>query len=194
MSQLKTPIEISAKHLHLCQEHVDILFGKNYQLTKKRELSQKNYFVTEETVEVIGSKGSDNFSILIPLRKKTQVELAITDAIKLGLDQYIRDSGDIKNTGSCILKGPKGQVKLEEGVIIAARHIHMNTNLAAENGLKDGDHVSVEIEGERALIFKKVTIRTDESFNITMHIDTDEGNAANINNKKLTYGKITKED
>jgi putative phosphotransacetylase len=150
----------------------------------------KGYYVTEETVEVVGKKGSANFSILVPLRSQSQVEIAITDAIKLGLDQHIRESGDLEGSGSCLLKGPQGEVTLSQGVIIAARHIHMNTKMAEENNLKSGDYVNVLVEGARALVFNKVLIRTDDNFDITMHIDTDEGNAANLNNKKIFYGKI----
>lgn len=188
----QVPIEISARHIHLTHEHVEILFGEGYQLSNKRELSQKGYFVANERVEVIGKRSSASFGILTPLRKQTQIELAVTDAVKLGLDVCVRMSGDLAGSASCILKGPKGEFELKEGVIVAKRHIHMNDKLAEEIGIQDQDIVSVKIEGERGLTFDQVVVRTDPSFDITMHIDTDEGNALNINNKMRTKGIILK--
>lgn len=188
-NEIKIPIEVSARHIHLTQEHVEILFGEGYQLTHKKELSQPGYFVTQETVEVIGSKSSANFSILTPLRKQTQIEVAITDAVKLGIPIFLRDSGDLAGTGSCTIKGPKGQIELEEGVIVARRHIHCNDEYAAKLNVKDKDFIDVVVDTDRPLVFKKVLVRTDPSFGLTMHIDTDEGNAANINNKNQTFGR-----
>ena len=188
-NDIKIPIEVSAKHAHLCQEHVDILFGKGYQLTNKAELSQKGYFVANERVEVVGSKSGADFGILLPLRDKSQIEVAITDAIKLGLDIVLRDSGDLEGSGACILRGPEGEIALSEGVIVARRHIHMNDEDAKQLGVKDKDHISVSVDGDRALIFEDVLIRTDPTFSTSMHIDTDEGNAANINNKTKSFGK-----
>lgn len=186
---VKIPIEVSARHLHLTREHVDILFGEGYELTAKRELSQKGYYVANETVEIIGKKSSANFGILFPLRSKTQVELAITDTIKLGINPVIRNSGDLVGSASCILKGPKGELELKEGVIVAARHIHVSPEYANKLGVKNDEFMNVKVEGERPLIFERVLVRVDPSFGISMHIDTDEGNAANINNKIQTFGK-----
>ena len=188
--EVKVPIEVSARHLHLTQEDVDILFGDGYQLTNKRELSQKGYYVARERVEVVGKKASASFGILTPLRNRTQVELAITDAIKLGIDVCVRMSGDLAGSAACTLRGPNGEIELKEGVIIAKRHIHMSDRLAAELGISEDDEVSVKIEGDRGVVFDHVAIRTDPTFDITMHIDTDEGNATNINNKNLTYGTL----
>lgn len=189
---VKVPIEVSARHVHLTQDHVDILFGVGYQLINKRELSVKGYFVAEERVEVIGKKTSASFGILTPLRNQTQVEMAITDAIKLGVDVCIRMSGDLADSAACTLRGPKGEVRLEEGAIVAGRHIHMNDELALELGINDHDEVSVKIDCDRGVTFDHVVIRTDPAFDITMHIDTDEGNAINVNNKNLTYGILIK--
>ena len=190
--EIKVPIEVSARHLHLTQDHVDVLFGKGYQLRNKRELSQKGYYVAEERVEVVGKKAAASFGILTPLRSQTQVEMAITDAIKLGVDECIRMSGDLAGSARCTLKGPKGEVELEEGVIIAQRHIHMNDGLATELGINDHDEVCVKIDCDRGVVFDHVVVRTDPTFDITMHIDTDEGNAINVDNKNLTYGVLIK--
>ncbi len=188
-TEVKIPIEVSAKHIHLTQDDVDTLFGKGYQLTNKKELSQPGYFVTNEKVEVIGSKGSANFSILIPLRSQTQVEVAITDAIKLGLDVCVRDSGNLAGSAPCKLKGPAGEIDLKEGVIVARRHIHLNDDYASQLNVKDKEFIKVKVEGERGLTFENVLVRVDPSFSNSMHIDTDEGNAVNINNKTQTFGK-----
>ena len=191
--EVKVPLEVSARHVHLTQEHVDVLFGSvGYQLTTKRELSVKGYFVAEERVEVIGKKSSASFGILTPLRSATQVEMAITDAVKLGIEAPTRMSGDLAGSGTCMLRGPHGEIELKEGVIIAKRHIHMNDQLAKELGINDHEEVSVRAEGERGVVFENVTVRTDPAFDITMHIDTDEGNAINVNNKNLTYGVLIK--
>jgi len=188
--QVKVPIEVSARHLHLCPEHVEILFGKDYVLTNKRELSQKGYFVTVERVEVIGDKASALFSILTPLRKKTQIEMALTDARKLGVKPVLRMSGNLEGSAPIKLKGPAGELALSEGAIIAKRHIHMSTDLADEMGLKTGDEVSVQVPGERGGVLNHVVISADPTFDLTMHIDTDEGNA--IDASPETYGFIIK--
>ena len=194
MKELKIPIEVSARHLHLTQEDVEILFGAGYHLTNKRELSQKGYFVAEERVEVVGKKASASFGILTPLRGQTQVEMAITDAIKLGIDICMRMSGDLAGSAGCVLKGPVGEITLEEGVIIAQRHIHINDELAKEHGIGNDDIVRVKIEGERGVIFDNVAVRTDPTFDITMHIDTDEGNGIGVSNVDLTYGVLVREE
>jgi len=189
-NELTVPIEVSARHLHLTKEHVEILFGAGYELQNKRELSQKGYYVASERVEVVGEKASASFGILTPLRKQTQVEMSITDAIKLGVKPCIRMSGDLKNSASCKLRGPKGELILEEGVIIAKRHIHMNDELAKTYNISDDDNVSVKISGDRGVTLDHVVVRLDPTFDITMHIDTDEANAINVNNKNLSYGIV----
>jgi len=181
---MKVPVAVSARHLHLNQKDLDILFGEGYELTYKKELSQPGQYACNERVEVVGSKGSLSMTILAPLRPDTQVEMSVTDARKIGVDVVARDSGDIKGSARALLKGPKGEVEIKEGVIIAKRHIHMSPAEAESLGIKDKDHVDVLVEGEdeRSLIFKHCLIRTNPDFSADMHIDTDEGNAAGVYN------------
>jgi len=193
MKELRTPIEVSARHIHLAQDHVDVLFGAGYQLANKRELSQKGYFVAEERVEVIGTKSSMSLGILTPLRSQSQIEISITDARKLGIEPIMRMSGDLAGSAGCVLRGPKGELTLEEGVIVAKRHIHMNDELAKEHGISDHEEVTVKIGGERGLIFDHVVVRTDPTFDITMHIDTDEGNAIHATSSQ-TFGTVIKRE
>jgi putative phosphotransacetylase len=172
-------VETSARHVHLSQEHLDILFGKGYSLTVKKDLSQPGQYACAERVEVVGSKKSlPGVSILGPVRKASQVELSLTDARSIGVDAPIRESGDTAGSGSCKLVGPCGEVELSEGVIAAKRHIHMTTADAAEFDVKDKDVVSVAVESNgRSLTFGDVVVRVSDSFALAMHIDTDESNA-----------------
>lgn len=172
-------VETSARHVHLSQEHLDILFGKGYTLTVKKDLSQPGQYACAERVEVVGAKKSlPGVSILGPVRPASQVELSLTDARSIGVDAPIRESGDIAGTGSCKLVGPCGEVELAEGVIAAKRHIHMTPADAAEFDVKDKDVVSVRIDTDgRALTFGDVVVRVSEKFALAMHIDTDESNA-----------------
>ena len=172
-------VEISARHLHLSQEHLDILFGAGHQLTSKKALSQPGQFACEEKVEVVGPKGSLKMSVLGPVRPATQVEISLTDARSIGVKAPIRESGVVEGSGACKLVGPAGEVTLEKGVIAAKRHIHMTPADAAQCDVKDKDVVSVKIETEgRSLIFGDVVCRVNENFALAMHIDTDESNAA----------------
>ncbi|VBB07904.1 phosphate propanoyltransferase [Lucifera butyrica] len=181
MSNVKIPVGISARHVHVTREHLDILYGEGYQLTVKKDLSQPGQFAAEETVDIVTEKGSfKGVRILGPERKKTQIEIALTDALKLKISPPVRDSGDISNSPGITLVGPKGSVTVEEGVIAAGRHIHMTPADAGKLGLKDKDIVKVAVPGERALIFDQVLIRVNENFYLEMHVDTDEGNAAKI--------------
>ena len=175
------PIGVSARHIHLTQEHVEILFGKGYQLTKKKEL-MGGQFASNEVVTIVGLKlrAIENVRVLGPVRSKSQVEISATDAIKLGVKAPIRPSGDIKGSAAIAVVGPKGVVYLEEGCIIAKRHIHMSPKDAQTAGVKDGDIVSVKADNERGTVFNHVQIRVDDSFTLEMHIDTDEANAAKI--------------
>ena len=181
---MKVPVAVSARHLHLSQKDLDALFGEGYQLTYKKELSQPGQYACNERVEVIGPKGSLTMTILAPLRSDTQVEMSVTDARKIGIEVFARDSGDIKGSAGAKLKGPAGEIDIKEGVIIAKRHIHMSPAEAESIGIKDKDHVDVLIEGEdqRSLVLKHVLIRTNPDFSADMHIDTDEGNAAGVYN------------
>lgn len=175
------PIGVSARHVHLTQEHVEVLFGKGYQLTKKKEL-MGGQFASNEVVTIVGLKlrAIENVRILGPVRKKSQVEVAATDAIRLGVKAPVRESGDVAGSAPIAIVGPKGVVYLDEGCIVAKRHVHMSPRDAQAAGVKDGDIVSVRVDNERGTIFNEVKIRVDESFTLEMHIDTDEGNAAQV--------------
>ncbi len=175
------PVGVSARHVHLTQEDVETLFGKGYSLTKKKELMGGQY-AAEECVTIVGLKlrAMENVRILGPVRKASQVEISATDSIKLGIKAPIRESGDIKNSAPIALVGPKGVVYLNEGCIIAKRHIHMSPKDAQAAGVKNGDIVSVKTENDRGIIFNHVLIRVDDSYTLEMHIDTDEANAASI--------------
>ena len=182
------PVGVSARHIHLTKNHVEQLFGKGYELTKKKDL-MGGQFAANETVTIVGLKlrAIENVRILGPVRKASQVEVSATDAIKLGVKVPIRESGNIKGSAAIAVVGPKGAIYLDEGCIIAKRHIHMSPSDALAAGLKDGDIVSVKVEDERETVFHQVQIRVDESFTLEMHIDTDEANAA-----KITCGQMVK--
>ena len=175
-------VEISARHVHVSEEHLEILFGKGYKLTPKKDLSQPGQFACEERVTVVGTKRElKGVSILGPCRKATQVELSLTDARSIGVSAPIRESGDTAGSGACKLVGPCGEVELTEGVIGAKRHIHMTPEDAEKYGIKDSQIVSVKIPTEgRALIFGDVVARVSPSYALAMHLDTDEANAAGI--------------
>ncbi len=175
-------VEISARHVHVSEEHLEILFGKGYKLTPKKDLSQPGQFACEERVTVVGTKRElKGVSILGPCRKATQVELSLTDARSIGVSAPIRESGDTAGSGACKLVGPCGEVELTEGVIGAKRHIHMTPEDAEKYGIKDTQIVSVKIPTEgRALIFGDVVARVSPSYALAMHLDTDEANAAGI--------------
>lgn len=172
-------VETSARHVHVTEETLEILFGKGYQLTKKKDLSQPGQFACEERVQVIGPKNSfPAVSILGPTRSADQVELSASDARSIGVAAPVRESGDIAGSGACKLVGPKGEVELKEGVIIAKRHIHMTPEDAENYGVKDKQVVSVKIDSpERSLVFGDVVVRVSPKFKLAMHIDTDESNA-----------------
>ena len=172
-------VETSARHVHVTKEHLDILFGEGYELTKKKDLSQPGQFACNERVAVIGAKGQfPAVSILGPVRTATQVEISASDARTLGVAAPVRESGDIAGSAPCRLVGPKGEVEINEGVIVAKRHIHMTPADAENFGVKDKDVVSVKIDSpERSLVFGDVVVRVSEKFALAMHIDTDESNA-----------------
>ena len=184
MTKPKIPIGISARHLHISQEHLDILYGKGHQLKPVKDLGQPGQYACEETVDLVTEKGSfKKVRILGPVRPKTQVELALTDAMKLGLKIPVRDSGDHTGSPGLTIVGPQGEVKLEAGVIAACRHIHMTPTDATAYGVKDKQFVSVRVGDEdRCLIFDKVLVRVHDTFALEMHLDTDEGNAAAAKN------------
>jgi len=178
----KIPIAISARHVHLTRETVDILFGKDYELTPFKPLSQPGQFAANETVTLVGPRNKiEKVRILGPLRSKDQVEISKTDEFFLGIDAPVRESGNVAGSPGIILDGKAGTTTIKEGVIVAWRHIHMHPNDAAVFGVQDQDVVSVDVEDkERPLTFKNVIIRVSDKFKLEMHIDTDEGNAAEI--------------
>lgn len=176
---MKFLVETSARHVHVTQEALDTLFGKGYQLTVKKELSQPGQFASNERVTVVGPKKEmANVSILGPCRSANQVELSATDARSIGIAAPVRESGDIAGSGACRLVGPCGEVELSEGVIVAKRHIHVTPEDAEKLGVKDKQIVKVACGREgRKLIFDDVVIRVHRNFATAMHIDTDESNA-----------------
>ena len=174
-------VEISAHHIHLTQEHVEELFGKGHQLTKHADLSQPGQYACKEQLTIVGPKGRvERVRILGPPRKYTQVEIAMTEQFKLGIHPPIRESGDIADTPGCTLEGPAGSLQIDRGVICALRHIHMSPEDALCYGVRDKSFVRVRIAGDRELVFGDVLVRVDPNFKLAMHIDTDEGNAANV--------------
>lgn len=179
---MKIMVETSAHHVHVCRETLDVLYGKDYQLTNKKDLSQPGQFACAEKVTVVGPRGEMTMSILGPERKDDQVEVSLTDARKLGVVAPVKESGDIAGTPGCKLVGPAGEVEIAQGVIAAKRHIHLDPATAEEFGLADKQIVSVKVgEGSgRATVFGDVVIRVNASYAPAMHIDTDESNAAGL--------------
>jgi|LSQX01.2.fsa_nt_gb putative phosphotransacetylase len=181
MDKLKVIIEGSARHVHVSKEDLERLFGEGAQLHNKRELSQPNQYLTEERVRIEGPRGCiDRVSILGPERNQTQVEVSFTDARTLGLTPPVRESGDLKGSDPIRITGPAGSIDLEEGCIVAKRHIHITPQDAEKYGLEDREVVQVRVEGERALTFDEVVVRVSDKFQTRMHIDFDEMNAAQI--------------
>jgi len=177
----QVPVGVSARHIHLTQEHVEALFGEGYHLTKKKDLMGGQY-ACNETVTVVGLKlrAIENVRVLGPVRKASQLEVSATDALRLGVAVPVRESGNVAGSAPIAVVGPKGVIYLKEGCIIAMRHIHMSPADAMASGLHDGDIVSVKADNERGTIFNQVKIRVHDSFTLEMHIDTDEANAAKI--------------
>ena len=185
-AEFKVPVGISARHIHLTQEHVEKLFGEGYQLTKKKEL-MGGQFASNEQCTIVGLKlrAIENVRILGPVRSSSQVEISATDARTLGIKAPTRQSGDTAGSAPIALVGPKGAIYLEEGCIVAARHIHLCPEDAAAAGLKDNDFVTVRMGNERGALLDNVKIRVDESFTTEMHIDTDEANACQVKQDEL---------
>lgn len=186
---MKILVETSARHVHVTQETLEILFGKGAELTKKKDLSQPGQFACQEKVTIVGPKGEMAASILGPVRTADQVEVSLTEARKLGIAAPVRESGDIAGTPGCKLVGPQGEIEIAEGVIAAKRHIHLDPETAEKFGVKEKQIVKVAVGGEgRKLIFDDVVIRVSPKFAPAMHIDTDEANAASISG--ATEGEI----
>ena len=172
-------VHASARHMHLCQADLEALFGPGHELTVDRPLFQEGNFAAKETVTLVGPRSRliSNLRVLGPLRNRSQVELAFTDAISLGLDIPIRLSGDIAGTPGAFLMGPRGMIELKEGVIRAAIHVHMNPSEAAHFGVKQGDLMKLRVGGDAGITFNRVHVRVDERSRLNVHLDTDEANA-----------------
>jgi putative phosphotransacetylase len=178
----KLVVHASARHMHVSREDLDVLFGPGHELTVDRPLFQEGNFAAKETVTLIGPRSRliSNLRILGPMRKESQVELAFTDAISLGIEAPIRLSGNIKGTPGCFIMGPKGMVELKYGVIRAAIHVHMNPDEAAYFGVKQGDLMKLRVGGDAGVTFDRVHVRIDPKSRLNVHMDTDEANACGL--------------
>ena len=190
MSKEKILIEVSARHVHVTTEDLETLFGKGYQLTPKKDLSQPGQYAAAERVDLVGPRSTiKNVSILGPVRAASQVEVSMTDARTLGLNPSIRESGNIDGTIGVQLVGPAGTVTLEKGLIVAKRHVHLTPEAAEAQGVVNGQVVGVKVHtDDRSMTFGDVVIRVSEKFAPAMHIDTDEANAAGITS--TAWGEI----
>ncbi|MDI9472974.1 MAG: phosphate propanoyltransferase [Tissierellia bacterium] len=185
MSKYQAPVGVSNRHLHIDQQSLETLFGEGYVLTKMKDLSQPGQYACDEKVEVIGPKGSLLVRILGPVRSSTQVEISISDSFALGVPAVVRNSGDIEGSPGAVLKGPKGEVEISQGVIVAARHMHLHTSDAQKMGIADKDFVKVRSGGVRPVVFEDVLCRVHDDFALDIHLDMDEANAAAIKNGQL---------
>jgi propanediol utilization protein len=175
-------VSVSARHVHLTDEHVEVLFGKGATLTPMKDLYQDGFFAAEETVMVVGPRRRmlPSVRILGPTRPESQIELAYTDAISLGLDLPVRASGKIDGTPGCVIVGPKGVVELDKGVIRAERHVHMGPSDAEFYGVKDKDRMSLRVHSSCSTVFEDLLVRVGEGIKLEVHLDTDEGNACDL--------------
>jgi putative phosphotransacetylase len=178
----KLVVSISARHCHLTDEHVETLFGPGHKLTPMKDLYQDGFYAAEETVMVVGPRRKmlPSVRVLGPTRPASQVELAFTDGISLGIELPVRASGKIEGTPGCVLVGPHGVVELKQGVIRAERHVHMNFNDAARYGVKNGDRMDLKITSTCSMTLEDLLVRADATSKLEVHLDTDEGNAADI--------------
>lgn len=183
------PVEVSARHAHLRKEDVERLFGKGYTLTVNRELSQPGEFLSNERITVIGPRGIiKNVAVLGPERAHTQVELSRTDAVSIGINPPLRESGDIQGSTGILISSGKKIIEIQEGVIVAQNHIHMTPEDAKEYGVQDRQMVSVKILSDRPVTFQNVVVRVNKNYKLNMHIDFDEANACDF--KEGTMGEI----
>lgn len=184
-------VEVSARHVHLTEAHLEVLFGKGAKLTPKRPLSQPGQYLSEERVTLVGPKGrKERTAILGPTRPATQVELSKSDCVELGVNAPVRMSGDVKGSAPITIVGPCGALEIEEGAIIAKEHVHLTPDVAAVMGVVDQQHVDVEVFTSRPVVFRDVIIRVSKASSCRMHIDFDEANAALVSG--FTLGKIIK--
>jgi len=190
MNNKKILVEISARHAHITEEHLEILFGRNASLTPKKPLSQPGQYASEERIDVVGPRGTlKGVTILGPTRPATQVEITLTEARQLGLMAPIRESGNIDLSSGCTLVGPIGSVEIKEGVIVAKRHIHLRPDEATAFNVVDKQKVAVSIQSDqRSIVFDDVVVRVSDKFSSAMHIDTDEANAGGLAGE--VYGEI----
>ena len=185
----KVTIEISARHIHLCQKDLEALFGRNYKLKKLKKLSQANDFAAKEKIDIkVGNKVIKGVRIVGPVRKQTQIEISLTDAFKTGVKPVLRLSGDLKGTpGAILIKGRK-KIKIKQGVIIAQRHLHCSPKEAELLELKNASFISIKVKGKRGVTFHNIKVRVKQEYNLSLHLDTDEGNSTGILKKGI--GKI----
>ena len=178
------PVGISNRHIHLTKEDVETLFGKGYQLTKLKDLSQPGQYACKEQLTIVGPsmRAIEGVRVLGPERKRSQVEISRTDSFVLKVKPPVRESGDLDGSAPITIIGPKGVVTLKEGCIIANRHIHMSEEEGRAFGVTDNEYVDVELYGERKSLFYDVQIRVHKDFRLEMHIDTDDANAAGVGN------------
>ncbi len=180
------PVGVSVRHVHLSRADCDALFGPGYELSRRRDVTQPGQFVTRETVDLVGPRGElTGVAIINPLRKETQVELARTDAFRLGIDPPLRESGQLDGTPGITLRGPAGEVAISRGVILAHRHVHMSPDEAKTFGVADKDLIKVKVEGDREMTMGDVIVRVRHDFALDMHIDTDEANAAGLSSDSV---------
>ncbi len=180
----KIPVGISSRHIHLSEEDVEKLFGKGYKLKPMKDLSQKGQYACEECLDLVTEKGViEKVRVLGPTRPNTQVEIALTDARKLGIAPPIRPSGKIDDTPGIILKYKTKKVPINKGVIVAEAHVHMNEEDAKQFNVKDNDKINLRYQGKRSGVFENVVVRVHPSFTLDFHVDTDEGNAFAMSNK-----------
>lgn len=178
---MEVTIEVSARHIHLSKEDLKNLFGKDHELKELKKLSQTGEFATPDTVVLSTAKGSlEKVRILGPIREKTQVEITRTEARQLGINPPLRVSGNLKGSERITIIGPEGELEITEGVIIAKRHLHIDSANAEQLNIKNGDLVSVKVGGERSLTFHEIVARVKDSYKLRLHIDTDEANAADL--------------
>ena len=185
----KILVEISNRHVHLSREHIDILFGEDYELNILKFLSQPEQFAAHEKITIINNeKILENVRVLGPERSETQVELSKTDSLFLNIDAPLRNSGDLTNSPGIILKGPNGKVELERGVIIPKRHLHVSDEEAEILNIKSEDTISIKISGKRGSIFEDVLVKAGPEHRLAFHLDTDEGSTAQI--EKIAWGEL----
>ena len=188
----KVKVEVSARHCHLSDKDAKKLLGKNYKLKVIKPLSQHGEFASQVTVTVKTAGGQlEKVRVLGPIRDKTQVEISLTEARKLKINPPIRLSGDLKGSAGAVLIGPKGQVRIKEGIIIAKRHLHCSSDQAKKLGLKNGQIISVKTPGERSVTLNNIVVRIKDNFDLSIHLDTDEGNAS-LPGGVCAFGEIIK--